>query len=99
MNAQAAIDVVGKVLPLVIDVASLIPGVNIPVGAVKVVGDVISIEQAAHKWLTETPEGKAAWAKIADLSSGLGHDVAITPDGYLHFTIAQAIDVLERGDA
>lgn len=99
MNAQTAIDVLGKVLPLVLDVASLIPGVNIPVGAVKVAEDVISIEQAAHTWLTTTPEGKAVWAKIAGLSEKFGGNVSITPDGYLHFSVAQAIDVLERSDA
>lgn len=99
MNAQTAIDVLGKVLPLVLDVASLIPGVNIPVGAVKVAEDVISIEQAAHTWLTTTPEGQKVLARIEGLGVDLGGSVSISPSGQVTFTIAQAIDVLERGDA
>jgi hypothetical protein len=72
MDPQQAIDVVGLILKLVIDVAGLFPGANIPVSALRVVEDGIEIEEAVHQWLSTTPEGQRALQRLQDVAERLG---------------------------
>ena len=77
MDPQNAIDILGKVIPLAVDILSLIPGVNIPMGAIKIVEDGVSIEQGARNFFVNTAEGRAAWARLSkfahdDLGLSLG---------------------------
>lgn len=101
MDAQTAFDVLAKVLPIVLDVAAMVPGVGIPVGAIKVAEDVISIEEGAHTWLTTTPQGRQVWAKVEGFAGDLGHSLALAPQpgggAAVVLTAQGAIDLL-RGE-
>lgn len=74
MDAQVAINLFGKLLPILLDVASLVPGLNIPVGAIKLVEDGIQFEQAAYALLA-SPEA----APLRDAIHNLAHELNLHP--------------------
>jgi len=85
MDPQQTIDVLGLVLKLVVDVAGLFPGANIPVSALRVVGDGIEIEEAIHKWLSATPQGQKVLRRLQDIAERLGVSIEgkrVAPRGY-----------------
>jgi hypothetical protein len=80
MHVQNNIILVQKLLPLVLDVAALVPGLNIPVAAVKIANDSLIVEEAAYSWFTTTGAGKEAMRRIDDIASQLGLSTILGKD-------------------
>ena len=90
MSSQDAINAVQKLLPLVLDVAAMVPGLNIPVNAVKVINDSLVIEEAAHTWLSGTTAGKEVMSRISDIAENLGLSTTLEKGNIRIETRAQA---------
>jgi hypothetical protein len=81
MAIQDNINIFGKVLPIILDIAGLIPGLNIPVNAIKIVEDGVNLEETTYTMLM-SPDGKTIRDAITKLIDSLGlHAMAI--DGKL----------------
>jgi hypothetical protein len=82
MTPQNTIDLFGKLLPIVLDVAGLVPGLNIPVNAIKIVQDGIQIEQAIVAMLN-SPAGAPIKNAVHRLAGELGLSATIQPNGII----------------
>lgn len=74
MNIQADVALFGKMLAVVLDVASLIPGINIPIGAFRLLEDGIQLEETAYALLVSS-EGKP----IRDAINKVARDLNVQP--------------------
>ena len=76
MSAQDGVVMFGKILPIILDVAGLVPGLNIPVNAIKLVSDGVQLEEATYALLTS----KSA-APVRDAVAKLAHELGVHPKG------------------
>jgi len=61
----------GKILPIILDVAGLVPGLNIPVNAIKLVSDGVQLEETTYA-LLQSKQAQPVRDAIHNLASQLG---------------------------
>lgn len=62
----------GKILPIILDVAGLVPGLNIPVNAIKLVSDGVQLEETTYA-LLQSKQAQPVRDAIHKLASELGY--------------------------
>ena len=79
MVTQGEITLFGALLEVVLDLGSLVPGLNIPVGALRLVEDGIEVEEATYL-LLQTPVAHPLRKSINKMAVAMGfHPIADTP--------------------
>jgi hypothetical protein len=71
MDLQALITLIGKALPLILDLAGFVPVIGTFSSAIRLAEDGIAVEESAFAFL-QSPEGAKARALVARLAHDMG---------------------------
>lgn len=77
MSLQQVIVIIGKLLPILLDLAGFIPVIGSFASAIKLAEDGIALEEGAYAFLS-TPQGAKVKAAIEQLAHDLGFNAAVT---------------------